>query len=450
MCNEQNAMFHKQIAAGPAAEGAWTKHKQFFINVSLGLVLSLAPAALRADDWPVWRGPLANGAITTGNYPTRWSTNTALWKIELPGKGASTPIVWQNRIYLTTPTEGQDALLALDLEGKQVWLTKLGDESKPKHKTLGTSCNGSPVTDGQGIFVRYRSGCLAALELSGKVRWQINLTERFGPESYVWDAGSSPVVTDRHVIYPRMHNGDSWIAGFDKLTGEMRWQVKRNFEVPNENNNSYTTPYFFQYQGKPAFLIWGADHLTAHSAADGKLLWTYGGVNPRGTGNWPAIATPVIYKDIAIVPVGRDDRDQGRMDGVKVDGAGDVSATHQVWKRTDFGIFCCTPVLYQDRVYLLRPKGKVVCLEPATGKTIWEEQLPPGATKYYSSPVIANGILYAAREDGTVFAVKVGDKFELLGENPMGERIIASPVPINNRLLIRTDKHLFCIGAKAL
>ena len=419
--------------------------KRIFLFAGLWSATSLF---LAAEDWPAWRGPSANGAVTTGNYPTRWSTNTALWKSELPGKGASTPIVWQNRIYLTTPAEGRDAVLALDMDGKELWLTKLGAESKPKHKTLGTSCNGSPVTDGTGIFVRFRSGCLAALELSGKLRWQINLTERFGPESYVWDQGSSPVLTERHVIYPRLHNGDSWIAGFDKKTGELQWQVPRNFTVPFENNNGYTTPYFFQYEGQQAFLIWGADHLTAHSAADGKLLWTYGGVNPRGTANWPAIASPVICKGIAIVPVGRDDRTQGRLDGVRVDGRGDVSATHQVWKREDIGIFTATPVVYQDRVYLLRAKGKVVCLDPLTGKTLWEERLPVDDTRYYSSPLIANGLLYVGHTSGKVFVARITDKFEFLSENPMGERIIASPVPINNRLLIRTDMHLFCFGAK--
>jgi len=411
------------------------------------LTTLLLATVLLADDWPAWRGPSANGCTPAGNYPTRWSPETAAWKIELPGKGASTPIVWQNRIYLTTPADGRDAVLALDMDGKQVWLTKLGPESPARHKTLGTSCNASPVTDGKGLFVRFRSGGLAALELDGKVRWQINLTERFGPEVYVWDQGSSPVVTDQHVIYARMHHGDSWVTGFDKATGEMRWQVKRNYEVPNENDNSYTTPLFFQHQGRPAFLIWGADHLTAHEAATGHLLWSCGGFNPRETGNWPAIATPVIHNGIAVVPVGRDDRLQGRMEGVRVDGRGDVSATHRVWKRDDFGIFCCTPVLWQDRVYLLRPLGQVVCLDPADGKTIWEEALPR-AGKYYSSPAIANGILYAAREDGMVFAARVGNRLELLGENPMGERIIASPVPVNNRLLIRGDKHLFCIMGK--
>jgi len=404
-------------------------------------------AAGAASNWPSWRGPTGNGSTPAGSYPTRWTPDEAAWKFPLPGKGSSTPIVWENRIYLTTPADGQDAVLALDLDGKQQWLAKLGPASPPKHKTLASSCNASPVTDGQGLFVRFRSGCFAALEFDGKVRWQINLEERFGPEKLFWDTGSSPVVTEQQVIITRMHQGESWIAGFDKATGAMRWQQKRNYRVPIENDNGYTTPVFFEHQGKPAFLIWGADHLTAHSATDGALLWTCGGFNPSETGYWPAIATPVIHGGIAVVPIGRDDRQQARVQGIRLDGKGDVSSTHRAWKRDDLGVFCCSPVEYQGRVYLLRHRGGIVCLDPATGRTLASLDLPRGAT-YYASPLVANGILYAAREDGTVFSVRVGEKLELLGENAMGERILATPVPVNNRLLIRTDKNLFAIGAK--
>lgn len=413
-------------------------------------LLLLAPhTAVKAEDWPAWRGPAASGSTASGQAPTRWSADSVAWKFELPGNGTSTPIVWQNRIYLTTPDAGLDAVLALDANGKKLWLKHLSAESKPRHKTLASSCNASPVTDGKGLFVRFRSGCLAALEFDGTVRWKINLDERFGPEKIIWDQASSPVVTDKHVIVTRMHQGEGWIAAFDKATGEQRWLQKRNYTTPMENDNAYTTPVFFDYKGTPAFLIWGADHLTAHAAADGKLLWECGDFNPRGFKNWPAIALPVIQGGIAVVPVGRDDRDQGRIDGIRIDGSGDVTATHRAWKRDDIGVFCCSPVEYQGRVYLLRHRGGVVCLDPASGKSIWEAAFPRTNSPYYSSPLIVSGILYAAREDGVVLTARVGERFELLGENPMGERIVASPVPVGDRLLIRGDKHLFCIGAKA-
>jgi len=420
-----------------------------FPAMLLSALLLPALAALAQNNWPHWRGPNANGSVTTGTYPTKWDANSVAWKVALPGKGTSTPIVHQDRIYVTSPADGQDALLAFDLTGRQLWQVKLGREDPPKHRTLASSGNASPVTDGKAAFVYFKSGNFAAVEFNGTVRWKINLVERFGRDDLFWDQGSSPVVTDQHVVMVRMHGGESWLAGFDKATGELRWRELRNYDVPTENNNGYGTPVLFDQAGKKALLVWGADHLTAHDAASGKLLWSCGGFNPQGTGYWPAIATPAIAGDIAVVPVGRDDRQgQARVHGIRLSGTGDVTSTHRAWKREDLGVFVTSPTVYDGRVYLLRHKGQVVCLDPASGKTIWTGAFPEHRAPYYSSPVIANGILYAAREDGTVFAAKVGEKFELLSENAMGERIIASPVPVSGRLLLRGDKHLFCITAK--
>jgi outer membrane protein assembly factor BamB len=367
----------------------------------------------------------------------------------LPGKGASTPIVWQDRIYVTTPADGEDAVLALDRGGRQLWLTKLGPESPPRHRSLGTSCNASPVTDGTAIFARFRSGRLAALEPDGRVRWQLSLEQRYGPERLFWDQGSSPALTDTCVVVARLHEGESWVAGFDKKTGEERWRQARNYRCPRENDNGYTTPVFFQHEGRPAFLLWAADHLTAHSAADGALLWSCGGFNPAQMAFWPVIASPVVHQGIAVVPVGRDDRPgQARLHGIRVDGKGDVTASHRAWQRDDVGVFCCSPAEYGGRVYVLRHRGALLCLDPATGQSTWEAAFPRGSASFYASPVIGNGILYAAREDGVVFAARVGAQFELLSENAMGERIIASPVPAGNCLLIRGERTLFCIEAK--
>ncbi len=432
--------------------------KSFCIPRSAGIRLVVVPlsvlsfAALSAiaevqGVWPNWRGPNGNGSISSGKYPTKWDATNVLWKVQLPGKGTSTPAVWNERIYVTSPAEGEDAVLAFDFSGKQVWQTKLGSESRPKHRTLASSCNASPVTDGRGLFVYFRSGHFAALEFDGSVRWKINLVERFGRDQLFWDQGVSPMVTDRHVVMTRLHSGESWIAGFDKATGALSWKQAREYKVPTENDNGYATPVTFQQDGQPALLVWGADHLTAHNAADGKVLWTCAGFNPDSTGYWPGIATPAIVGNVVVVPVGRDDRaGQARLHGIKMGGKGDVTESHRAWKRDDLGVFVTTPAEYKGRIYLLRHRGGLVCLDPATGKTIWSGAFPESRTAYYSSPVIANGLLYAAREDGVVFVARVEDKFELLGENPMGERIIASPVPVANRLLLRGDSHLFCVG----
>jgi outer membrane protein assembly factor BamB len=412
------------------------------------LSLSLAGGLQGAGSahWPAWRGPDSNGSTAAGKHPVKTGTNAFAWKVALPGKGGSSPIVWDGRIFLTTPAEGMDAVLCLDTSGQQQWLTKVGPESSPKHRTLGSSCNSSPVTDGKGIFAYFRSGHLVALERDGSIRWKINLSEKFGTEQLFWDQGSSPVLNGSHVILSRLHQGESWIAAFHKDTGVMEWKEPRNFKVPNENDNGYTTPVVFDHSGSKALLVWGADHLTAHSAADGKLLWSAGGFNPDATPYWPAISTPVIANGIAVVPVGRDDRPrQAQLQGIKLGGSGDVSATHRAWKRDDLGVFVTALAEYGGRVYLLRHRGEIVCLNPATGQTVWSEALPKDRAPFYASPLIANGVLYAAREDGVLFSAKVGDKFEFLGETPLGERVVSSPVPAGDTLLVRGDKHLFCL-----
>jgi hypothetical protein len=218
--------------------------------------------------------------------------------------------------------------------------------------------------------------------------------------------------------------------------------------VPTEDDNAYTTPLLFKHDGRAAILVWGADHLTAHSATDGALLWTCGGFNSEGVEYWPAISSPVIYSNLAIVPAGRDDRPrQSRMHAIRIDGSGDVTSTNRMWKRDDVGVFVSSLAEYKGRIFLLRPKGEIVCLEPVTGRMIWNGSLPPGSARFFASPVVANGVLYAAREDGVVFAARVEDKLELLSENPMGERIIGSPAVADGRLLLRGDKHLFCVEA---
>lgn len=409
-------------------------------------VTAICATASEAADWPNWRGPNSNGSVETGQYPVKWDVSAVQWKVELPGKGTSTPIVHNNRIYLTVPADGRDALLAFDFSGKLIWQTHLGAATPPKHRQLASSCNASPVTDGESIFVYFKSGTFASISLDGAIRWQTNLVERFGPDQLFWDQGSSPIVTDKDVVMARLHSGDSWIAGFDKRTGRIRWQQSRNYKAPNENDNGYTTPVAFQHQGKPALLIWAADHLTAHDAANGNLLWSCGNFNPDANSLWPAIATPVIVGNIAVIPVGRDDRNQARLHGIKLDGTGDVTGTHRLWKRDDVGVFVSSPIAYKGRVYLLRHRGEVVCIDPATGQTLWKDAFPKTSASYYSSPVIANGTLFAAREDGLIFAARISDKFDLLGENPMGEQTIACPVPAANRLFIRTSAHLFCVS----
>ena len=417
------------------------------LSMTFWLALPVASANAEAPaDWRSWRGPEDLGSTAAGEYPVSFDDRTTVWKAPLPGKGCSTPIVLERTVYVTAPIDGRDALLAINWAGQQQWITAFGEEDAGKHRNA-SGCNASPVTDGDAVFAYFKSGTLAAVELDGEIRWQTDLVERFGEDERYWDHGTSPVLTEKHVIMARMHSGDSWLAAFDKQTGEIAWKVARNYSTPTENDQCYTTPLVIEHEGREAVLVWGAEHITIHGSQDGEVQWTCGNFNPDAHQMWPAIATPVIVDDIAVICFGRNDRRVPRLHGIRLDGSGDVTSSNHAWFRDDVGCFVPTPAVYEGRVYLVRDRGEVECLHPASGETIWSDAFPKHRAAFYASPVIAGGKLYAAREDGVVFVASVGDdRFELLAENDMGEQVIGSPVPVGGRLFIRGEEHLFCFG----
>jgi len=226
----------------------------------------------------------------------------------------------------------------------------------------------------------------------------------------------------------------------------MAWKVARNYTTPTECDHGYATPLVIEHQGKESLLVWGAEHLTIHNASDGQLTWSCGNFNPEGNKLWPAIATPVIVGDMAVIAYGRNDRGIPLLYGIRLTGSGDVTQTNHVWKRDDVGTFVPTPVVYKGRAILVRDKGEVASIDPTNGKTVWEGRFPQNRFNFYSSPLIAGDKLYAPREDGTVFVASVAnDKFEVLSENVMSESVIGSPVPAANQILIRGEQHLFCV-----
>ena len=403
--------------------------------------------AIADSNWPRWRGPDTNGSMTTGQYPVQWDPEEVLWKTAIAGKGCSTPIVWDKEIYLTTGADRFDTVIALDWSGQQIWQRRLGSEVAGKH-TNGSGSNPSAATDGSAVFVFFKSGNFAALELDGTIRWQTNLFKRYGEDKRFWDFGTSPVLTKKHVVMAHMHDGESWLAAFDKATGEVSWKVPRNYETPVEGRQSYSTPVVFYHNGAEAVLVWGAHQQTAHDATNGKTIWSCGDFNPDRTRLWPTIASPVIAGTVAVVPCGRDDRRQPRLHGIKLGGSGDVTKTHRLWKRTDTGPFIPSPAEHRGRAYVICDRGRIDCIDPVTGESYWSDVFPKGKGKFYASPLIAGGHLYAAREDGIIFVLSLNDKFEIISEIDMKDRIIASPIAISDRLLIRTLNHLFCIGNK--
>ena len=152
--------------------------------------------------------------------------------------------------------------------------------------------------------------------------------EKFGKAKLYWDHGTSPVLTDTHVVMARMHEGESWVAAWDKKTGKMDWKVARNYKTPREGDHGYASPLVIQHKGKQAIMVWGAEHLTIHDAANGELMWTCGNFNPDEQALWPSISTPVIVDDMVVVAFGRNDRGKPRLHGIRLGGSGDVTETN--------------------------------------------------------------------------------------------------------------------------
>ncbi len=419
--------------------------KPALIIALTGMLLALIPAsAAEPTDltWPAWRGADSAGSAGSGAYADDWSNSqTILWKAELPSKGCSTPIVWNQHILLTSTIDEEDALIDFDWNGDVRWQTKVGPARQGKHRN-GSGSNPSAVTDGEHIFVYFKSGNLAGLNFAGEVLWKTNLQDRFAKDTLYWDLGTSPVLTDDFVVVAVMHKGESYLAAFEKETGDLAWRQLRNYQTPVEGDHSYATPIVVDGTAGQTIVVWGAEHLTGHAAADGKLLWSCGGFNPEQKGNWVAVSSAVIAGDIAVVPYGRG----SHLAGVKLNGTGDVTETHRLWTRTDTGSFVPTPAVHDGKLYVVRDQGEVECIDPQTGETAWTGRFPKNRNKYYASPTVADGKIYAPREDGVVLVAGIKNEFQLLAENDMGERVIASPVPVDGKMLIRGERHLFCIG----
>ena len=421
--------------------------------VLFGCLAVAAVAPARGDNWPNWRGVGLDGTALGEGYATRWNPDEHVrWRVPLPGLGASTPAVWGDRIVLTCGIDGKDAAICLDRNGQEQWRRELSAERPGKHKKA-TGCNSSPVTDGTHVWVYFKSGELACLELAtGRVVWKTNLQERFGEDTLWWDLGTSPVLTKNAVVVAVMQSGPSYLAAFDRGTGDLLWKHDRLLDAPEEAAQSYTTPLVLRGNptlGEPEELlvVLGADHVTAHDADTGRELWRVGGLNPDGNTFFRSIASPVAIDALVIAPYARGNT----ITAIRRGGTGDVTGTHVAWVRNDLGADVPTPAAQAGRIVVCSDKGRVVGLDAGTGQTLWEEELPKNRNAYSASPVLVDGKVLLTREDGhSVLLVPpaASGQPELTGTGDVGEMTVATPVCVDGEILIRTHDSLWCIGAE--
>lgn len=436
--------------------------RRFALAVICGaFALPAFAAADTTDNWPQWRGPLATGAAPRGNPPLIWSeadgTNIR-WKAAVPGRGHSTPIVWDNHIFLTTAIPSGEALpprpssapgnhdnlpvthrhqfvaLALDRStGKTLWQRTL-HEALPQeqgHHTASLASN-SAVTDGEHVIAFFGSHGLFCLDLDGNLVWKTN----FGPILSLHGHGesTSPVLFEHTLIVNCDHEGESFIAAFDKRTGQQLWRF------PRDEVSSWSTPIVIEQSGIPQVVVTGTKRIRGYDLATGKVLWECGGLSSN------IVASPVSADGFVFAGSSYDTRS---LLAISLDGAaGDLTGTrHVAWSRSRGTPYVPSPLLYDGGLYFLTHyQGIMTRVDPRTGEDRPGTFRLPGITNVYASPVAAANRIYVTDLNGTTLVIQSGDLPRLLAQNQLSEPISASAAIVGRELFLRGDKHLYCLA----
>ncbi|MSU51687.1 MAG: serine/threonine protein kinase [Opitutus sp.] len=425
---------------------------------TLGFALALAgvTSLTHAANWPAWRGPLGTGITEEKNLPVKWTTTENVkWRVALPERGNSTPIVWGDRIFLTQSIGRQRTLLCVSrADGRTLWhqdvTTKLADD--PTHQT-NPYCSSSPVTDGERVIVWHGSDGLHCYDLDGKKLWSRDL----GIQRHIWGYGSSPAIHG-DLCFLNFGPGErNFLVAVDKRTGRTLWQHDEEIGYgkvtlsPDAKDakaaqnaatylGSWTTPVIKRIDGRDQLLLSWPRRLAAYEPATGKEIWTCAGLNPL------AYTSP-IYEGDTVVSMGGFN---GSTIAVRAGGGGDITEARRLWLHPRTKQRIGSGVIREGHIYVHNDPGIAECFELATGKLVWEERLAgPGKSRQnWSSVLLSGDNCYTISQGGDCFVFKASPKFELVAVNALGEPSNSSIVPSDGELFIRTHAALWCIAAK--
>jgi outer membrane protein assembly factor BamB len=386
-----------------------------------------------ANYWPRWRGPSGQGLVSGGGYLDRWSgTENVLWKTPVPGSGNSSPIVWGDRVVVTTAYDGGRRLAVLAFrrsDGTRLWETVAPDGRRDtgSHFKNGHA-SATPATDGDRIYVSFGTRGLLALDMNGKVVWQRDL----GPmDAYHGTAGSPLLYKDRIILYQDQYAG-SFIAAYDTRTGRELWRTARNASV------GWGTPIAVRVGDHDEIIVNSQNRVNAYDPATGRELW-----NCRGT-TYEVIPTPVVGYGMVFCSSGR----AGPTLAIRPGGEGDVTRTHLEWSSPRGSPFVPSPILYGEQLYMVNDMASIVtALEATTGRLVWQGRLGVARREGFSaSPVAVDGKVFFTNDDGETFVLRAGPTLELMHVNRMGERMLASPALVDGRWYFRTASNLMAVG----
>ncbi len=426
------------------------------IRLTTILVMTLCCATLSsAENWPHWRGPRFDGTSQATGLPTTWDAKTHVrWRFEMPGDGAATPVVWGDRIFLTSTVDDSTDLvvLAIDPSGKQLWRTTVSQGAYDfqgglaQFATETNPASPSPVTDGKHLWAMFGNGTLAALDLDGKEVWKVSLEERYGELSLYFGLSSSPFVDGDHLFLQLLNTNGQWVVALDKATGKEVWKHERATDARDECLHAYTSPFTYAAADQRLLVVHGADYVSAHRLSDGVEQWRHGGLNPKDGYNpsFRLVATPIFTEGLLVVPSAK----RGPVYGLDPSGAkGDITAAkkHAIWHLERGTPDVPSPVVHDGLVYLSGERGTLTCLDAKTGDKLYDERVH--GAPHRGSPVAADDKIFLTSSDGTVSVIKAAKTYELLAQNSLDERMAASLAISGDTIYLRSHEALYAIGA---
>lgn len=384
--------------------------------------------------WSRWRGPSGQGLVNGSGYPDRWSdTENVVWKVAVPGRGNSSPIVWADRIFLTTAYDdgGRITLLSFDRSsGELLWETPVPfAERELVHRKNGHA-SATPVTDGKLVYASFGHQGLIAVDFDGNMVWH----QRIADLDNYWGAAGSPILYKDSVILYQDHRGASFVAGFDKETGETIWQTDR------EASTGWGTPIVIDAGSRDELIVSSQAKVFSYDPNNGDELWTVDG------NLFEVIPTPVVGHGLVFCSSGR----AGPTMAIRPGGSGDVTDSHVAWKTPKGSPFVPSAIVIGEHLFLMNDMMSIVSgYEAKTGKLMFQGRLGRASREGFSaSPVSVDGKIFFTNDEGQTFVIEAGSEFNLLHVNELNARTIASPALVDGNWYFRTEAELIAIGSE--
>lgn len=434
--------------------------RHYPLALILGLIIGLC-SAVRAENWPQWRGPAFNGSSGETNLPEKLEEKEALWSVELPGRGASTPIVWGERIFLTVQAKDRNLLaLCFDAKnGQEIWRKEIAVAGNTKGNA--DWAGPSAICDGKNVWFYFSTGDLACFDMEGKQIWALNIQKEHGPFNFQWIYGSSPLLYRGKLYVQVLHRdvpgaewrgprpgeslADSYLLAKDPASGKDIWRVVRKDDNARvESKEAYSTPMPYQVAEPAQIVLVGGDCVSGHDFDTGKEIWRAGGWNPNKIDSYRMVASVVVADDliVACAPKGQP------VMAIKP-GMGDVTATNYAWKSKDMSSDVATPAFYQGNLYVLETDKKVLnCVDPRTGAKKWSTKLDSRPV-LRASPTAADGKIYCINEAGEAWVCSANEsKILWNGALANKDKAHASIAVADGKVYVRTGEKLYAFGKK--